>query len=142
MLAPTNGVEATHTIGSGIRNDAVRTSGRSETQRPPLSCHVPGYADGQRSTTTRTARSICRIARSGAASPLPIPVQDLEEQSEDFVSQDTVNVNLTRKNLVPGTVTVTNAQGSVVAPANYILNMTRGAIRGTAPGHSRRANTQ
>ena len=54
-------------------------------------------------------------------------VEDLNELSEQFISQDTVNVNLSRKNLIAGTVTVKNQQGSVVAPANYVLNTgTRG----------------
>jgi hypothetical protein len=61
-------------------------------------------------------------------------VQDLEEQSEEFISQDTVNVSLLRKNLVDGTITVRSAQGTVIAPSEYILNLTRGSIRGNSPG--------
>jgi len=61
-------------------------------------------------------------------------VQDMDYVTEQFVSQDTVNVNLSRKNLIAGTVTVKNQQGSVIPPTGYILDVSRGAIRGSAPG--------
>jgi hypothetical protein len=61
-------------------------------------------------------------------------VEDLNEFSEQFVSQDTVNVNLNRKNLIPGTVTVKNQSGSIVDPASYVLNSVRGSIKGKTPG--------
>ncbi len=133
-VAPTNGVEATAYEGSGIRMDAVCTSGRSETQR--------ATAIGSRSRTTqmdsidnnKNGKIDLQDSTEWRRITSSYTIQDLEEQSEDFVSQDTVSVSLLRKNLVAGTVTVTNAQGTVVAPANYILNMTRGAIRGKSPG--------
>ena len=61
-------------------------------------------------------------------------VQDMSDLTEEFISQDTVNVSLSRANLIPGTVSVKNSSGSVIAPANYILNTTRGTIRGRTPG--------
>ncbi len=61
-------------------------------------------------------------------------VEDMTQLSEQFISQDTANVSFNKKNLMPGTVTVRNQQGSVIDPANYILNTTRGSIRGAAPG--------
>jgi hypothetical protein len=61
-------------------------------------------------------------------------IQDLETHTETFVSQDTVNVSLVRKNLKAGSVTVKTPQGTVIDPANYILNLARGSIRGTTQG--------
>lgn len=61
-------------------------------------------------------------------------VEDLAELSEQFISQDTSAVNFSRKNLIPGTVTVKNQQGSVIDPSNYILSTARGSIRGRAAG--------
>jgi hypothetical protein len=61
-------------------------------------------------------------------------VQDLENITEQFIGQDTVNVSLARKNFIPGTVTVKNQQGSVIPPTEYSLNDTRGSIRGSAAG--------
>jgi hypothetical protein len=61
-------------------------------------------------------------------------VQDNDYVTEQFVSLDTVNVNLTRKNLMAGTTTVKNQQGSVIPPTEYILDASRGTIRGAAPG--------
>ncbi len=61
-------------------------------------------------------------------------VQDMENVTEQFISQDTVNVNLSRKNLIAATVTVKNQQGSVIPPTEYILDASRGSIRGSAPG--------
>jgi hypothetical protein len=61
-------------------------------------------------------------------------VLDLNEVSEQFVSQDTVSVSLSRKNLVASTVVVRTVTGAVVSPTNYILNAPRGTIRGSAPG--------
>jgi hypothetical protein len=61
-------------------------------------------------------------------------IQDLEEFTEPFESQDTISVSISRQNLVPGTVTVRDASGAVVAPDRYILNTERGSIRSSTPG--------
>jgi hypothetical protein len=54
--------------------------------------------------------------------------------SEKFISKDTVNVTLEKRNIDPDSVTVTDASGAVVAPTRYILNATRGFIKGAYGG--------
>ncbi len=61
-------------------------------------------------------------------------VRDTSTIVENFVSQDTILIYLQHKNLIPSTVVIRNAQGSVVAPANYRLDYLRGTIVSTAPG--------
>jgi len=61
-------------------------------------------------------------------------VRDMDPITETFQSLDTSIVQLQRVNQIPSTVSVRNAQGGVIAPANYQLNAGRGTIRGTSTG--------
>jgi hypothetical protein len=61
-------------------------------------------------------------------------IRDLQSVSETFISQDTAVVQLMRKNLIPGTMTVRNQQGTVMASSAYRLDLGRGAIRGSSGG--------
>ncbi|HCA79892.1 MAG TPA: hypothetical protein DEP53_09175, partial [Bacteroidetes bacterium] len=61
-------------------------------------------------------------------------VRDMQAVSETFISQDTTVVTLTRKNILPSTVQVRNAQGTAVAASAYRLDASRGVIRGATAG--------
>ncbi|MFQ5771485.1 MAG: hypothetical protein ACE5HX_13180, partial [bacterium] len=61
-------------------------------------------------------------------------VIDLEPRSTQFVSRDTVFVNLLFHNLVAGSVTVTTMSGAVVDPGDYELDLKEGRIRSATPG--------
>jgi len=61
-------------------------------------------------------------------------VRDLEVVSEQFISQDTALVHLSRKNLIASSVVVRNQQGATVPVSAYKLDAVRGDIRGTSPG--------
>jgi hypothetical protein len=131
--APTNSAEAPHTAGPGtgamkysvidesvLNGHAYRVT-FLDTQVDSLDNNKNLKMDGLDSTEWD------RITTSYS-------VLDLEPQTETFVSQDTVNTNLSRKNLKAGSVTIKTGQGAVVDPANYTLNLARGSIRGTSPG--------
>lgn len=132
-VSPANGLDALHAAGPGTGSvqysllDESRLNGHQyrvsffDTQMDGVDNNGNGKSDLQDSTEWNRVTSF-------------YSVQDLSDQSEEFISQDTVNINLARANIVPGTVTVRNAAGSVIAPANYTLNLIRGAIRGSAPG--------
>jgi hypothetical protein len=61
-------------------------------------------------------------------------VKDNATYEEMFNSLDTVVTPLLRKNLDPATVVVRNAQGAVVSPASYRLDVDLGTIRSGTPG--------
>jgi len=61
-------------------------------------------------------------------------VRDLRDITSVFIGQDTTNVNLPHKNLIAGTITVRNAAGSVVSPTSYLIDLSRGVIRGATLG--------
>lgn len=54
--------------------------------------------------------------------------------SEKFFARDTQFVPLTRSNLIPSSITVVNAAGTVVPPTSYRVDAASGRIRGIAPG--------
>jgi hypothetical protein len=54
--------------------------------------------------------------------------------SETFVSKDTVNVPLKKRNIDLDSIVVTDAGGAVVPPSRYSVNGGRGLIRGTSGG--------
>ncbi len=54
--------------------------------------------------------------------------------SEKFTSRDTIYVPLTRSNLIASSVTVVNASGVSVPPANYRIDAAAGRIRGVSSG--------
>jgi hypothetical protein len=132
-VSPATGVGALHTSGPGtgkmqyaLLNDGKLNGHRYrvtffDTQMDGVDNNGNGKIDLEDSTEWTRITSF-------------YSVQDLEDQSEEFISQDTVNISLARLNLVEGTVTVRNSQGTVIVPANYTLNLTRGAIRGRTPG--------
>jgi len=55
-------------------------------------------------------------------------------ESERFVSRDTALVPLSRRNLIPATVTVLDLGGNVIAPDRYNLDARAGRIRGAFGG--------
>ena len=61
-------------------------------------------------------------------------VRDLQTISETFIGQDTTLVRLQHKNIIPSTVSVRTAQGSVVASSSYRLDPVRGEIRSATRG--------
>lgn len=61
-------------------------------------------------------------------------VHDLQGIEEKIVALDTLNVLLSKRHLIPGTVSLTNASGSLVSPENYILDLERGLLRGAFAG--------
>ena len=61
-------------------------------------------------------------------------VRDLVDITEQFVSLDTAIVQLTKTNQILSTVQVKNSLGTVVAPSNYVINTSRGIIRGSSAG--------
>jgi hypothetical protein len=61
-------------------------------------------------------------------------VRDLTQYTEQFNANDTLLVPLGRKNLVPGSITVTTASGAVIAPSAYVVDPDLGAIKGSAAG--------
>ncbi len=61
-------------------------------------------------------------------------VRDLNERIDTLISLDTMVVTLQRKNFVPGTITVYNAQGLVVPDSLYKLNSKNGQIKGIRSG--------
>jgi hypothetical protein len=130
---PTSTAEATHTAGPAtgttsfsVIDESALTGHRYrvsflDTQVDSIDNNNNNKSDYQDSTEWS------RITSSYS-------VLDLEEQTETFISQDTGSVSLTRKNLAAGTVTIKNAQGAVIDPANYTLSLTRGTIRGKSVG--------
>ena len=61
-------------------------------------------------------------------------VIDLTFSSETFISRDTVFVNLLVRHILASSVTVTDASGTVVDPANYEIDFEEGRIRGATGG--------
>ncbi len=61
-------------------------------------------------------------------------VIDLEAYSTQFVSRDTVFVDIFFKNIISGSVTVTTPSGTAVAHEDYELNLKEGRIRSSTPG--------
>ena len=61
-------------------------------------------------------------------------VRDLSEQSDGFISRDTIIVTLQHKNFIPGTISVYNDHGVLVPDSSYKLNIKLGQIRGTSGG--------
>lgn len=54
--------------------------------------------------------------------------------TETFISKDTVNVPLLKRNIELDSIMVTDAGGAVVAPTRYSVNAARGLIRGAYAG--------
>jgi hypothetical protein len=61
-------------------------------------------------------------------------VRDLNEQTEKFVSRDTIVVTLQHKYFIPGTIKVYNDQGVLIPESLYKLNNKTGQIRGVTGG--------
>ena len=61
-------------------------------------------------------------------------VRDLSEQSDGFISRDTIIVTLQHKNFIPGTISIYNDHGVLVPDSSYKLNIKLGQIRGTSGG--------
>jgi hypothetical protein len=61
-------------------------------------------------------------------------VKDMQDVSEEFIADDTLNVTLQRKNLIASTVVVKDARGVVVPSSSYVLEPTRGVIHGSSAG--------
>jgi len=61
-------------------------------------------------------------------------VVDLQPINDSFVSRDTVFVNLSKNNILESSVTVADAAGVQVDPANYELDFEQGRIRSAIPG--------
>ncbi len=61
-------------------------------------------------------------------------VQDLSDYTEQFASKDTNLAYLTRKNIVPSSISVVDPQGAPVQSSRYIVNVLLGTIRGAGPG--------
>lgn len=132
-VAPASGVSAQHTSGPGtgsaqyaILDPKALTGHRYrvtffDTQMDTIDNNKNGKIDRADSTEWSRITSFYNV-------------EDMSDVTEQFIGQDTVNVNLSRRNLIPGTVMVKNGQGSVIDPANYTLNTARGSIRGSGPG--------
>ncbi len=132
-VSPSSGVSALHQAGPatgsmlfGILDQKALTGHRyrvsfNDTQMDSIDNNANGKIDLADSTEWS------RITTSYS-------VEDMTVLTEQFISQDTVNISLSRKNLIAGTITVKNQQGSVINPSNYVLNLARGAIRGNGPG--------
>jgi hypothetical protein len=73
-------------------------------------------------------------AQTGA--PPVYSVIDQQSLTSAFVARDTVFVEIDpqHQNLVPGSETIRDPAGNVVAPSRYEINYVDGRIRGTAPG--------
>ena len=132
-VSPATGVGALHTSGPGTgkMQYALLSDGKLNGHRYRVT-----FFDTQMDSVDNNHNGKIDLADSTEWTRITsfYSVQDLEDQSEEFMSQDTVNISLARQNLVEGTVTVRNSQSTVIAPANYTLNLTRGAIRGRTPG--------
>lgn len=61
-------------------------------------------------------------------------IMDSTGVTEAFLAQDTVFVNLSKQNLVPGSVVVRNPSGATVPASDYIVLLERGRIRGARRG--------
>lgn len=61
-------------------------------------------------------------------------VIDLQPISTTFVARDTIFVNLLTRNLVAGSITVTELSGTVIDPSAYEVDLAAGRIRGTSTG--------
>jgi hypothetical protein len=117
---------ATGSVSNNILNDAKLTGHRYrvtflDTQVDSIDNNGNGIFDAADSTEWN------RITTS-------YTVQDMSSFTEQFAGQDTVNIGLLRKNIVPGSETVKDASGNVVDPSRYVLVNARGAIRGRTPG--------
>ncbi|MEW6511443.1 MAG: hypothetical protein AB1428_10830 [Bacteroidota bacterium] len=74
------------------------------------------------------------LFRTGTTGGVTYDITAANPVSEQFESRDTIYVPFTKRNLIPGTVTVKNASGAVVDPSNYLLDFTGGRIRGVSTG--------
>ncbi|MEW6512208.1 MAG: hypothetical protein AB1428_14755 [Bacteroidota bacterium] len=61
-------------------------------------------------------------------------VRDLREYSETITFRDTTLVILGKKNLVPSSVILRNAQGSTIQPSEYLVDLAVGNIRAASVG--------
>jgi len=61
-------------------------------------------------------------------------VIDLQPVTTTFVARDTIFVNLLTRNLVAGSISVTELGGSVIDPSAYEVDLMAGRIRGSAAG--------
>jgi hypothetical protein len=61
-------------------------------------------------------------------------VKDLTVFTEEFVSQDTIVVSLSKKNLIPSSVSVRSSSGILIPDSLYILNLKTGKIHGVHTG--------
>ncbi|NQU28232.1 MAG: hypothetical protein HQ528_08095 [Candidatus Marinimicrobia bacterium] len=60
-------------------------------------------------------------------------VRDLDPVSYQFTTNDTLSVSIPFRNLIEGTVTITNSVGAQISAGDYILDYTFGRIRGAYP---------
>ncbi|MFQ5651145.1 MAG: hypothetical protein ACE5IY_14485 [bacterium] len=61
-------------------------------------------------------------------------VIDLQPVSASFVARDTVFINLRRRNLVRGSIAITDQSGAPVDSSRYVVDYERGRIRGAFAG--------
>ena len=61
-------------------------------------------------------------------------VRDLTVYTDQLVSRDTIQVYASHKNIIPGTLTITDPDGNVVQPSRYVVTPYIGGIRGAGPG--------
>jgi len=61
-------------------------------------------------------------------------VRDLNEQTEGFISRDTIVVTLNHQHLIPGTISVYNDHGVLLPDSVYKLNIKLGQIHGSYSG--------
>jgi hypothetical protein len=75
------------------------------------------------------------------ANSMRYSVYPLVVVSDRFISRDTLSVPLSKKNLLPDSIEVRDANGALVDPSRYFVNTERGVIRGAFPG-ALQANAQ
>ena len=60
-------------------------------------------------------------------------VRNLDKISYDFTANDTLIIGIPYENLIPGSISITNDIGLVIAPDDYIVDTELGRIRGAFP---------
>ncbi len=132
-LRPANGVLLDHLSGVGTGDAYYKVDDDTKTTGHRYRVE---FLDTQVDGVDNNSNGLIDLADSTEWDRLTVnySVRDLTERTDTLVSMDTTLVTLQRKNFVPGTITVYNAQGFVVPDSLYKLNSKSGQIRGMRSG--------
>ncbi|MFA6467269.1 MAG: hypothetical protein WCW35_00095 [Bacteroidota bacterium] len=126
---------------SGFSSGTVRYKIIDPTKLTGHTYHIT-FFDTQNDTLDNNGNTIKDIADSTEWTRVTTfyNVKDEATFTETFEANDTVIVNLLRKNIDASTIVVKNASGGIVAANKYEVDVNRGTIHASAPGNLPKAN--